>query len=1713
MPKENNMSKKDEVKKKELSDKIAGAIKLSELQGKNMTEFKKFGLEEEAKAKMQELKDKKVQLKEEADKAIEKAEKTGGPEARQELSHKIEPIAQEAKKTVGDAEIAITAVVAEVGNTEELATPPVKAVVEKKNTPKTKPTEKGNKHKTNKKENNIYKPQTPEERIEKIRKEGSEEAKKVVAEWDAEKKDLTSKLVKEIDRLDGKPQKEYARHFSFKDGDINFDDPKDIKISIQKALDSIGLPVKSIQVPEDDFVATITLNDGTVMEFGDITEEDELEPKLLSTLVKEIINHCVDTDENTLLGNLRIVGAIDSRYAKKLGDLEDKGTLYIQKTVEPKSVVKEPVKKIEPVVKKADPIVETKIRPESDPKIQAILESMPEYADILEYYNNPALADDKVVQAEKKMLLEQPMIYFLNQMLKKDESGKGYYYSREARAKFQKVYGELVRLKTGQVEKTASPISTIEPVLTTVVEEKKENTTEIEKLHAELQPLFADEAFGDAQTVGREFPPEVKAQFEKMGGTAPEEEEAPTPTLFPGDPDDTTESVTAEDTTTTTTITFTPPPAPTVATGPTHTGPTLRTVDSLNFTLDEIKTLREKLGAFNITLEDAINSIEGFDGLSYGQQRMVLENLGQITLGRIEDAGFKNRQDDMRNSKWNKQIWKMVSNKYQLVTKTKESADQIMAGGLPIHGELLQQLVKGVQTLNLDVEVIEEGTKKNKVERLETAFASSNGRMLSDAEKKLIRSFNSEANLFARIPHEWSFNTATKKQQKEYKAQEALFEQALSNMVFLKKKELGNSIDVEEQAVSYGIELRNKVHMVQFLGNYPDFEEKLSELRDPSELAKLGDIVSADKGISFVVGAATRSCAAITLGIGALPAAMLAGSVTGTIGGIRTHNRNVIAQEKAARRATSTEAQAIKKSLKDRGLEDVTLREATLAMTIDGYTQTERLKKILQDIENLDAQSGSLERREYHKKRFLLIQSLRRREMYIRAKSAEGTINFGSDAERVENHLAFTTQLTQAQIYLAINEKNPADDILLELYTEKENRSNVRKERFNETIKQREAEIEILEKQPNSSSEDKKTIGHYKRNIAELIAERDNLVLPGIGEKITKGLKSLKSYLPQWIVGRPAESTYTTGALTDQDKINLAKNPSQRAELLADIQKRNSEKYKLVKDDAWRAEVGKAALMGAGFGMLGSMARYAGEWAWDAGSHTIDTIKHFANIGSSDDIIPPVEDGGVVETDPNPGETDNTPPETEETTPQESEAEEPKIEENTDETTTDETKTEEMAPEKTEESIPKETETTPTETTSELTEEAKIAKGEGIEHAFRRQIEANTDIATKLGWNGTQDIHEFSGGAAHRLAEDLGYVGAEGEIRVGTEGVGYQLSLDGDEVGVSEYDTDGNVVESHTSADDFEGTDNEGYEYQTKSEGTTTESVETEKTVEGVETGKEAAEAATETKGVEDLVTKKEFIVNIPSYDGTVNFTYDESGNVLDVITNGKLLTDPEQYLNENWLDSFGYAAPGAVDPKMEDLLARIETLAIREELLKSLISQKGFGDEIAFLQQEIATLNTSIESEYGDIVKDSAFSQVTETTPASTPVVPEAEPTQKIPEVSVAEVLTPEQMFEQKVTDATNTLLSRFFVEEGVLLTEAKYGPETSIWNELSSVDAGSFFAENTEGTINPEYVEFAESLQRISEDTGIALSPTEGQTMDSFLHDFIAQTLESSR
>jgi len=127
------------------------------------------------------------------------------------------------------------------------------------------------------------------------------------------------------------------------------------------------------------------------------------------------------------------------------------------------------------------------------------------------------------------------------------------------------------------------------------------------------------------------------------------------------------------------------------------------------------------------------------------------------------------------------------------------------------------------------------------------------------------------------------------------------------------------------------------------------------------------------------------------------------------------------------------------------------------------------------------------------------------------------------------------------------------------------------------------------------------------------------------------------------------------------------------------------------------------------------------------------------------------------------------------------------------------------------------------DTSIEVNQDAIVGKGEGIEHALRRQIEHDEALAKMLGYEGdpsdTEALHKFSGGAAHRLALEHGYVdkttGEEIWIKEGDK-VAYEIKVgaDGQPVINERLVEGGELRETHSAGHEFEKDIEKEYEYK-----------------------------------------------------------------------------------------------------------------------------------------------------------------------------------------------------------------------------------------------------------------------------------------------------------
>ncbi len=126
---------------------------------------------------------------------------------------------------------------------------------------------------------------------------------------------------------------------------------------------------------------------------------------------------------------------------------------------------------------------------------------------------------------------------------------------------------------------------------------------------------------------------------------------------------------------------------------------------------------------------------------------------------------------------------------------------------------------------------------------------------------------------------------------------------------------------------------------------------------------------------------------------------------------------------------------------------------------------------------------------------------------------------------------------------------------------------------------------------------------------------------------------------------------------------------------------------------------------------------------------------------------------------------------------------------------------------------------------AKVLEDAVIKKGEGIEHAFIRQIEHNPAMAKSLGFTGdinnAKSLHLFAQKQAHIIALKTGYADHSGnEVRIGVaDKASYEIKLDKDGNYHVEERFAGGEAKIHNQGTKFNDIDKE-YEYKKGSSST-----------------------------------------------------------------------------------------------------------------------------------------------------------------------------------------------------------------------------------------------------------------------------------------------------
>ena len=97
------------------------------------------------------------------------------------------------------------------------------------------------------------------------------------------------------------------------------------------------------------------------------------------------------------------------------------------------------------------------------------------------------------------------------------------------------------------------------------------------------------------------------------------------------------------------------------------------------------KISNEALKKFNIK-EEELKGLEGFGDLSEGQQKIVLQNLRQMSLSRIQAEAAEKLSEDNKKRGFIGKFWQGITgNNLKLANLEKKKAEELEKGGLAVH--------------------------------------------------------------------------------------------------------------------------------------------------------------------------------------------------------------------------------------------------------------------------------------------------------------------------------------------------------------------------------------------------------------------------------------------------------------------------------------------------------------------------------------------------------------------------------------------------------------------------------------------------------------------------------------------------------------------------------------------------------------------------------------------------------------------------------------------------------------------------------------------------------------------------------------------------------------------------------------------------------------------------------------------------------------------
>jgi hypothetical protein len=384
----------------------------------------------------------------------------------------------------------------------------------------------------------------------------------------------------------------------------------------------------------------------------------------------------------------------------------------------------------------------------------------------------------------------------------------------------------------------------------------------------------------------------------------------------------------------------------------------------------------EKLGI----KKDDLEELEGFKALSEGQKLLVLENLKQLALGRIQEEANDKVDQDISQSKILVRMFKSLGRKFLISGQERKTTKEIMGGGMDVHGEILKYLIAGAKD-GPGVEMVDG--------KLEIQYVS--GLLnLTQEQDRMVAEFNMVATEYSKIPYEWSLGTASKKEKEKYQEVDARYQKSLRKIFDIQYDGSGGYANVAAANVN---EIERNIKLNQFLNSNPDIENRLASIENDVIWQKALVNVATERGGYALIGAGVRYA---TISLISLAAAPLA---AGGMGGF-------LAWKRAKEKLKNNERMA-RKGVEDKSLEAKNFVDAA-------YLQ--------ESIGDLIEIAGKIP--ENSPKKEEMLRSLKFHLYDARENLSAGTVNFGDKKDRLFNQYELLKKISQGESFLALNEFN-----------------------------------------------------------------------------------------------------------------------------------------------------------------------------------------------------------------------------------------------------------------------------------------------------------------------------------------------------------------------------------------------------------------------------------------------------------------------------------------------------------------------------------------------------------------------------------------------------------------------------------------------------------------------------------------------------------------